>query len=62
QLEPEPGDMLKNRDLVFEKSEEMAERYRQRMLQQAQGEPEAVEVGDAGEETEEIPDATADEE
>jgi small subunit ribosomal protein S1 len=32
QLEPEPGDMLKNRDLVFEKAEEMAEKYRQKLL------------------------------
>ncbi|MGY6528997.1 MAG: 30S ribosomal protein S1 [Cyanobacterium sp.] len=32
QLEPEPGDMLKNRDLVFEKAEEMAAAYRERLL------------------------------
>ncbi|NEP19740.1 MAG: 30S ribosomal protein S1 [Leptolyngbya sp. SIO4C1] len=32
QLEPEPGDMVKNPDLVFEKAEEMAERYRQQQL------------------------------
>lgn len=38
QLEPEPGDMLKNRELVFEKAEEMAEKYRQKMLQEAMGE------------------------
>jgi small subunit ribosomal protein S1 len=38
QLEPEPGDMLKNRDLVFEKAEEMAEKYRQKLLQQERGE------------------------
>ncbi len=38
QLEPEPGDMLKNRELVFEKAEEMAEKYRQKLLQQAQAE------------------------
>lgn len=31
QLEPEPGDMVKNRDLVFEKAEEMAEKYRQKL-------------------------------
>ena len=37
QLEPEPGDMLKNRDLVFEKAEEMAEKYRQKLLAEAQG-------------------------
>ena len=49
QLEPEPGDMLKNRDLVFEKAEEMAEKYRQKLLAEAEGltveesVPEAVE-------------------
>ncbi|MFM2312771.1 MAG: ribosomal protein [Cyanobacteriota bacterium] len=37
QLEPEPGDMLKNRDIVFEKAEEMAERYRQKLLAEAEG-------------------------
>ncbi|MEM9542110.1 MAG: 30S ribosomal protein S1 [Cyanobacteria bacterium P01_E01_bin.42] len=37
QLEPEPGDMLKNRDIVFEKAEEMAEKYRQKLLQQERG-------------------------
>ena len=40
QLEPEPGDMLKNPNLVFEKAEEMAEKYRQKMLQSL--EPETV--------------------
>ena len=37
QLEPEPGDMLKNRDLVFEKAEEMAEKYREKMRAEAAG-------------------------
>ncbi|MEL6578720.1 MAG: 30S ribosomal protein S1 [Cyanobacteria bacterium J06621_12] len=37
QLEPEPGDMLKNREIVFEKAEEMAERYRQKLLAEAEG-------------------------
>jgi small subunit ribosomal protein S1 len=37
QLEPEPGDMVKNPDLVFEKAEEMAERYRQQQLAAAAG-------------------------
>lgn len=32
QLEPEPGDMLKNRDLVFEKAEEMAQKFREKLL------------------------------
>lgn len=50
QLEPEAGDMLKNRDLVFEKAEEMAEKYRQRMLQDAMGaDSEVVEEGDVSE-------------
>jgi len=45
QLEPEPGDMLKNKDLVFEKADEIAERYRQRLREQ-QGlvEPEEAEI------------------
>lgn len=54
QLEPEPGDMLKNRELVFEKAEEMAEKYRQKLLQEALGEqvtesdaPEATESDDS---------------
>ena len=37
QLEPEPGDMLKNRDLVFEKADEMAEKYRLKLLAEAEG-------------------------
>lgn len=32
QLEPEPGDMLKNRQLVFEKAEEMAQKFREKLL------------------------------
>lgn len=32
QLEPEAGDMLKNRDLVFEKAEEMAVKFREKLL------------------------------
>ncbi|KKI99234.1 30S ribosomal protein S1 [Prochlorothrix hollandica] len=36
QLEPEPGDMVKNPDLVYEKAEEMAEKYREQMLQKQQ--------------------------
>lgn len=39
QLEPEPGAMLKNRDLVNEKAEEMAEIFRQKRLAEAQGIP-----------------------
>ena len=51
QLEPEPGDMLKNREIVFEKAEEMAERYRQKLLAEAEGisleELQAAEAADA---------------
>ncbi|MGD1941677.1 MAG: S1 RNA-binding domain-containing protein, partial [Leptolyngbyaceae cyanobacterium] len=38
QLEPEPGDMVKNPDLVFEKAEEMAEKYREQLLKKAEAE------------------------
>jgi len=51
QLEPEAGDMLKNRDLVFEKAEEMAEKYRLKRLADVTGVP-LLEV-----ELEEIPPA-----
>ncbi len=36
QLEPEPGDMVKNPQVVYDKAEEMAAKYRERMLQQSQ--------------------------
>jgi len=32
QLEPEPGDMLKDKDIVFNRAEEMAQKYRQKLL------------------------------
>jgi len=51
QLEPEPGDMLKNRDVVFEKAEEMAEKYRQKLLAEAEGREIPEEI--TGETTEE---------
>jgi small subunit ribosomal protein S1 len=54
QLEPEAGDMLKNRALVFEKAEEMAEKYRQKLLAEAQG------LTVEGDDLEEIPSATED--
>ncbi len=55
QLEPEPGDMVKNPEIVFEKAEEMAERYRQQLLKAAEAEAAAAagELEDAGE-TEEV--------
>ncbi|MDA0265911.1 MAG: 30S ribosomal protein S1 [Cyanobacteria bacterium] len=36
QLEPEPGDMVKNPDVVFDKAEEMAEKYREQLRKQAE--------------------------
>lgn len=35
QLEPEPGDMVKNPDLVYDKAEEMAAKYRENLRKQA---------------------------
>ncbi|GAX38476.1 30S ribosomal protein S1 [Nodularia sp. NIES-3585] len=62
QLEPEPGDMIKNRDLVYDKAEEMAAKYREQMLAKQQGitaaPAEAEEVVGA----EEAVEATTDEE
>jgi small subunit ribosomal protein S1 len=45
QLEPEPGDMVKNPDLVYEKAEEMAAKYREQLRKQAAEQ----EMADAGE-------------
>jgi small subunit ribosomal protein S1 len=39
QLEPEPGDMINNRDRVYDMAEEMAQKYREKMLAQQQGTP-----------------------
>ena len=39
QLEPEPGDMLKDPNIVYDKAEEMAEKYREQMRLQQQGLP-----------------------
>jgi small subunit ribosomal protein S1 len=36
QLEPEPGDMVKNPDVVFDRAEEMAEKYREQLRKQAE--------------------------
>ena len=44
QLEPEPGDMVKNPDLVFDKAEEMAAKYRENLRKQA-AEKEAALMG-----------------
>jgi small subunit ribosomal protein S1 len=44
QLEPEPGDMIKDRDRVYEMAEEMAQKYREAMAAKAAGQSvEAVE-------------------
>jgi small subunit ribosomal protein S1 len=45
QLEPEPGDMVKNPDLVFDKAEEMAAKYRENLRKQA-AEKEAALMGE----------------
>jgi small subunit ribosomal protein S1 len=43
QLEPEPGDMVKNRQLVYDKAEEMAAKFREQMMAAQQGQqPEAA--------------------
>ena len=64
QLEPESGDMLKNRELVFEKAEEMAEKYRQKLLAEAQGltleEMETLAAAEAPSVTDDIPATTDD--
>lgn len=55
QLEPEPGDMVKNPQLVYDKAEEMAERYRQQMMaQQEGGQAEADSADEAAPEPEEV--------
>lgn len=55
QLEPEPGDMLKNRQVVYDKAEEMAAKYREQMkLQQGGGSSAAAPVAAAVETVEAI--------
>jgi len=49
QLEPEPGDMVKNPDLVYDKAEEMAAKYREALRRQA-----AEQAGELVEEPEEV--------
>ena len=61
QLEPEPGDMIKNRDLVYDKAEEMAAKYREQLLAKQQG----IDLATSEAETEavaEVPEAVAEEE
>ena len=38
QLEPEPGAMVKNPDLVYDKAEEMAAKFREKMMAEQRGE------------------------
>jgi small subunit ribosomal protein S1 len=53
QLEPEPGDMIKNRDLVYDKAEEMAAKYREQLLAKQQGITTPAEVAPLEAESEE---------
>ena len=65
QLEPEPGDMIKNRDLVYDKAEEMAAKYREQLLAKQQGidlatsEAETEAVAEVPEAVAEVPEAVA---
>ena len=46
QLEPEPGDMVKNPQIVYDKAEEMAEKYREALRLKEQGiDPDSVDAG-----------------
>ncbi|MCS7225795.1 MAG: 30S ribosomal protein S1 [Gloeomargarita sp. SKYB31] len=56
QLEPEPGDMVRNRALVFERAEEMAQRWREKQAAKLAGLPEEGETT-----AEAVPAATAEE-
>ncbi len=56
QLEPEPGDMVKNPQLVYDKAEEMAEKFRQKRLAEKQQQDQPAEEAAVVEE--EIPAAT----
>jgi small subunit ribosomal protein S1 len=51
--------MLKNRELVYEKAEEMAEKYRQKLLAEAEGRPIEEEILDIPPALEEIEDDLA---
>ncbi len=61
QLEPEPGDMIKDRQLVYDQAEEMAVKYREQMLAKQQGNTSAsTEVETAEVSEEDIPSAVED--
>jgi small subunit ribosomal protein S1 len=63
QLEPEPGDMLKNREAVFEQAEEMAVKYREKLRAEAEGTviEEEIDIPPALEEDEDLVLAAAEE-
>jgi small subunit ribosomal protein S1 len=44
QLEPEPGDMIKDRQVVYDKAEEMAAKYREQMRAKQQGATPSLEI------------------
>lgn len=46
QLEPEPGAMVKNPDLVYDKAEEMAAKFREKMMAEQRGETAPQEVAE----------------
>ncbi|WP_293128975.1 30S ribosomal protein S1 [Microcoleus sp. bin38.metabat.b11b12b14.051] len=69
QLEPEPGAMVKNRELVYEKAEEMAAKFREKMLAQKQAKAgmdipvESTDVDDTSDEIlEDVPSAMEEDE
>lgn len=55
QLEPEPGDMVKNPQLVYDQAEEMAVKYREQMMAQLSGGAEEASVADMSATVEEAP-------
>lgn len=59
QLEPEPGAMVKNPEMVYEKAEEMAAKFREKMQAEQQGIP-VVETAAETAETAEVAESTAD--
>ncbi len=60
QLEPEPGDMVRNPQIVYDKADEMAEKYRERVLQPQQPVEEVAPASEEEEVYEEEPVGAAD--
>jgi small subunit ribosomal protein S1 len=54
QLEPEPGDMIKNREQVYEMAEEMAQKYREMLIAKAAGLSVEASADDSDAEVEEV--------